>query len=58
MGSLTGSLTGSVMDSVTGSLGNGAVSLINAYITEKQVVEDDILFTNPLAKKGITSQHV
>ena len=41
---------------------NGAVSSINPYIMQKHVVEDDILFTNPLAGKGITmmstSQHV
>ena len=47
-----GSPIGSVMASVMGSLTNGAVSLINAYIIEKHVVEDNILFTNLLAKKG------
>ena len=56
MGSLKGSLMGSLMGSLTcsfmGSQWNGAVSLINGYITEGHVVEDDILFTNK------TSQHV
>ena len=31
---------------------NCVVLLIHAYIIEKHMVEDNILFTNPLVKKG------
>ena len=34
------------MNSSGNCLGNGAVSSVNAYITEKYLVKDDILFTN------------
>ena len=54
-GSVIGSLTGSVIGSLTGSLARYyAVSSINVCTTEKYMVEDDILFTNPLAMR----QHV
>ena len=54
MESVMDSVTGSVMGSVT----NHAISLINAFTTEKHMVQDDILFANPLPKKGKMSQHV
>ena len=31
-----------------------AIPSNNSFVTEKHVVEDDILFTNPLAEKGLS----